>query len=59
MSQRKINKRNIKKIDLDESVEDSVMNIIRKRQLEKEKGGEFVRRDDRTLILKLRKPILI
>ena len=55
MSQRKINKRNIKKIDLDESVEDSVMNIIRKRQLEKEKGGEFVRRNDRTLVLKIRK----
>ena len=55
MSQRKINKRNIKKIDLDEPVEDSIMDIIRKRQLEKEKDGEFVRRDDRTLILKLRK----
>ena len=55
MSQRKVNKRNIKKIDLDEPVEDSVMDIIRKRQLEKEKGGEFVRRDDRTLVLKIRK----
>ena len=55
MSQRKVNKRNIKKIDLDESIEDSVMDIIRKRQLEKEKGGEFVRRDDRTLVLKIRK----
>lgn len=55
MSQRKINKRNIKKIDLDEPVEDSIMDIIRKHQLEKEKGGEFVRRDDRTLVLKIRK----
>lgn len=55
MSQRKINKHNVKKIDLDETVEDSVMDVIRKRQLEKEKGGEFIRRDDRTLILKLRK----
>ena len=55
MSQRKTNRRNVKKIDLDEPVEDSVMDIIRKRQLEKEKGGEFVRRDDRTLVLKIRK----
>ena len=55
MPQRKINKRNIKKIDLDEPVEDSIMDIIRKHQLEKEKGGEFVRRDDRTLVLKIRK----
>lgn len=58
MSQRKVNKRNIKKIDLDEPVEDSVMDIIRKRQLEKEKGGEFIRRDDRTLVFKTKKNML-
>ena len=58
MPQKKVNRRNVKKIDLDEPVEDSVMNIIRKRQLEKEKGGEFVRRDDRTLVFKTKKNML-
>lgn len=55
MSQKKSIRRNVKKDDTTKNGDETILEILRKRQLEKEKGGEFVRRDDRTLILKLRK----
>ena len=55
MSQKKSIKRNVKKDDTTKNGDETILEILRKRQLEKEKGGEFVRIDDRTLILKLRK----
>ena len=55
MSQKKSIRRNVKKDDTSKNGDETILEILRKRQLEKEKGGEFVRRDDRTLVLKIRK----
>ena len=55
MSQKKSIRRNAHKEDTTKNGDETVLEILRKRQLEKEKGGEFVRRDDRTLVLKIRK----
>lgn len=55
MSQKKSIKRNQHKEDVSKNGDETILEILRKRQLEKEKGGEFVRRDDRTLVLKIRK----
>ena len=55
MSQKKSIRRNVHKEDTTKNGDETILEILRKRQLEKEKGGEFVRRDDRTLVLKIRK----
>ena len=55
MSQKKSIRRNVHKDDTTKNGDETILEILRKRQLEKEKGGEFVRRDDRTLVLKIRK----
>ena len=55
MSQKKSIKRNQHKEDVSKNGDETILEILRKRQLEKEKGGEFVRMDDRTLVLKIRK----
>lgn len=55
MSQKKSIRRNVRKDDTTKNGDETILEALIKRQLEKEKGGEFVRRDDRTLILKLRK----
>ena len=49
MSQKKSIRRNVRKDDTTKNGDETILEILRKRQLEKEKGGEFVRRDDRTL----------
>ena len=55
MSQKKSIRRNQHKEDVSKNGDETILEILRKRQLEKEKDGEFVRRDDRTLVLKIRK----
>ena len=55
MSQKKSIKRYQHNEDVSKNGDETILEILRKRQLEKEKGGEFVRMDDRTLVLKIRK----
>ena len=58
MSQKKSIRRNVHKADTTKNGDETILEVLIRRQLEKEKGGEFVRRDNRTLVFKLRKPIL-
>ena len=58
MSQKKSIRHNVHKVDTAKNGDETILEALIRRQLEKEKGGEFVRRDNRTLVFKLRKPIL-
>ena len=58
MSQKKSIRRNVRKDDTTKNGDETILEILRKRQLEKEKGGEFVRMDDRTLVFKTKKNML-